>query len=71
MLITEFSQEDKIERMKFLMKMLSSGNHFTINKKDVYFSACGLLCSNGKMLKYDFNRLIGDNKIELKEAVIS
>lgn len=71
MLNTEFDKQDKIDRMMFLVKMQSSGNHFTIGGKDVYFSVGGALCSKGKMIKYDFNRLICDKCIELKETVIS
>ena len=71
MIDTEFDKKDKIDRMMFLVKMQSSGKHFTINEKDVYFSVGGAICSNGKMVNYDFNRLICDKEIELKESVIS
>lgn len=67
----ENPKQDKIDRMMFLVKMQSSGNKFKIDGIDVYFSVAGAICSNGKTVDYDFNRLICDTKIELKESVIS
>lgn len=63
--------QDKIDRMMFLIKMLQCGKKFYINDKEVYFGAGGIICSKNKIINYDFNRLIADNKIELKESVIS
>jgi hypothetical protein len=67
----ENAHQDKIDRMMFLIKMLQCGKEFYIGNKIVYFGAGGVICSKGKMVDYNFNRLIADYKIELREAVIS
>jgi hypothetical protein len=63
-------KQEKIDRLLFLVEMMKSGDKFYIDDKEVYFSLGGAICSKDKMVNYEFNRLIADTEIQLRETKV-
>lgn len=60
-------KDERIERLMFFANKLETGEKFLINDKEVYFGAGGGLCSKGKAIHYEFNRLVSDTNVQLRE----
>lgn len=62
-------KQERIERLLFFMNKLETCEPFLIDEKEVCFTVSGCLVSNGHVVYYDFNRLVSDTKVRLREIV--
>lgn len=62
-------KDERIERLMFFINKLESGERFMIDDKEVYFGIGGCICCKGKMIHFDFNRLVADTNVKLREIV--